>query len=221
MGLPVQVQFVLRANPHVNMAQEVIAEGTIGRLVAMDGIFTGWKRMRPDASILENDGVHMLDLMRFFAKAPPDNFDVVADNLLNGPVPETVHLTLNFPGSIKGWLRLGVAFGGKQKDAYTAGSLTTKKLQLIGESGTIDLDFNDDAMEIAEITFHASAGGFSPEIRSLRSTRHPNITPVYLLTECFKQFLLALDQNKNVICDLNQGATEITQILEEARGRLV
>ena len=221
MGLPVQVQFVLRAHPLVKMAQEVIAEGTIGRLVAMDGIFTGWKRMRPDASILENDGVHMLDLMRFFAKAPPDNFDVVADNLLNGPVPETVHLTLNFPGSIKGWLRLGVAFGGKQKDAYTAGSLTTKTLQLIGESGTIDLDFNDDAMEIAEITFHASAGGFSPEIRSLRSKRHPNITPVYLLTECFKQFLLALNKNKNVICDLNQGATEITQILEEARGRLV
>ena len=63
------------------------------------------------------------------------------------------------------------------------------------------MDFNDDAMEIAEITFHASAGGFSPEIRSLRSTRHPNITPVYLLTECFKQFLLALNQNKNVFCE--------------------
>ena len=66
--VPVQIQFVLRAHPLVSLAQEVISAGTIGRLVAMDGVFTGWKRMRPDASILENDGVLMLDLMRLLQK---------------------------------------------------------------------------------------------------------------------------------------------------------
>jgi predicted dehydrogenase len=53
IGVPVQIQFVLRAHPLVLLAQEVISAGTIGRLVAMDGVFTGWKRMRPDASMCQ------------------------------------------------------------------------------------------------------------------------------------------------------------------------
>ena len=221
IGVPVQIQFVLRAHPLVLLAQEVISAGTIGRLVAMDGVFTGWKRMRPDASILENDGVHMLDLMRLFAKAPPDDFNVSAESLLGGSVPETMHLKLMFPNEIKAWLKLGVTFGGKQKDAYTAGSLTTKSLKLIGESGSIDLDFNEDVMEVAEVAFHPSAGGFTPEIKRLQSTRYPNVTPVSLLTECFTQFLQALDGKQEVLCNLEQGAVEITQVLEEARRRLL
>jgi predicted dehydrogenase len=66
-GLPAQVQFVLRAHPLVIKAHKLLSDGAIGRLVAMDAVFTGWKRMRPDATLLENDGVHMLDLMRLFA----------------------------------------------------------------------------------------------------------------------------------------------------------
>ena len=221
IGVPVQIQFVLRAHPLVLLAQEVISAGTIGRLVAMDGVFTGWKRMRPDASILENDGVHMLDLMRLFAKAPPDDFNVSAESLLGGSVPETMHLKLMFPNEIKAWLKLGVTFGGKQKDAYTAGSLTTKSLKLIGESGSIDLDFNEDVMEVAEVAFHPSVGGFTPEIKRLQSTRYPNVTPVSLLTECFTQFLQALDGKQGVLCNLEQGAVEITQVLEEAKRRLL
>jgi len=220
-ALPVQVQFVLRAHPLVLLSQKVISAGTIGRLVAMDGVFTGWKRMRPDASILENDGVHMLDLMRLFAKTPPDDFHVSAESLLRGTVPETMHLKLIFPNEIKAWLKLGVAFGGKQKDAYTVGSLTTKSLKLIGESGSIDLDFNEDVMEVAEVAFHPSVGGFTPEIKRLKSTRYPNVTPVSLLTECFTQFLRALEGKQEVLCNLEQGAVEITQVLEEARRRLL
>ena len=151
-GVPVQIQFVLRAHPLVLLAQEVIS-GNYRSFGGMDGVFTGWKRMRPDASILENDGVHMLDLMRLFAKAPPDDFNVSAESLLGGTVPETMHLKLMFPNEIKAWLKLGVTFGGKQKDAYTAGSLTTKSLKLIGETGSIDLDFNEDVMEVAEVAF--------------------------------------------------------------------
>ena len=53
---PVQIQFLLRAHPLVIESKKILKSGEIGRLLALDGIFTGWKRMRPDSSILENDG---------------------------------------------------------------------------------------------------------------------------------------------------------------------
>ena len=45
-----------------------------------------------------------------FAKAPPDDFNVSAESLLGGTVPETMHLKLMFPNEIA-WLKLGVTFG--------------------------------------------------------------------------------------------------------------
>ena len=84
-----------------------------------------------------------------------------------------------------------------------------------------DLDFNEDVMEVAEVAFHPSVGGFTPEIKRLKSTRYPNVTPVSLLTECFTQFLRALEGKQEVLCNLEEGAVEITQVLEEARRRLL
>lgn len=219
-NLPVQVQFVLRAHPLVREAQKLMKKGAIGRLVAMDANFTGWKRMRLDATILENDGVHMLDLMHLFSQSSTDSFDIAGDKLFGGEVPETVHVRLEFSNKIIGWLRLGIAFGGKQRDDYTFGSLTTKTFTLIGDSGSIELDFNADTLEFAEITYHPTDAGFTPEIKNLTTRRCTGITPVVLLTECFKQFTGALNKKNEVICDLSQGAVEITKILDDARERL-
>jgi predicted dehydrogenase len=218
--LPAQVQFVLRAHPLVIRSQRLLAEGRIGRLVGMDAVFTGWKRMRPDASLLENDGVHMLDLMRLFAGAAPEKFTVTGDHLLGGQIPETVHLRLGYPGGARGYLRLGIMFGGKQSDAYLAGSLTTKTLTLIGDQGSIGLDFNGDTMDITGITYRVTEGGHTPTIGAMQQERVVNITPVVLLGECFRQFLGAVAGEGAVLCDLQQGAVEITRLLERARADL-
>ena len=217
---PVQVQFVLRAHPLVIKAKELLLNGKIGRLVAMDGIFTGWKRMRPDASILENDGVHMLDLMQFFADSEQGNFEISGDRLLGGKTPETIHLRLHYPDSVIAYLRLGIMFGGKQPDAYLAGSLTKKVLTLIGDQGSIEIDFNDSVIEVTKINYKETNGGFTPMVESIKTTRCPNITPVLLLTECFKRFLLTVENRADVICDLKQGAIQITGLLEKARVQL-
>ena len=136
-------------------------------------------RVEKDASgciYSENDGVHMLDLMRLFAKHL-QMISMSAESLLGGTVPETMHLKLMFPNEIKAWLKLELLLEVNRR-SHT-GSLTTKSLKLIGESGSIDLDFNEDVMEVAE-GFHPSAGGFTPEIKRLQSTRYPNVTPVSL-----------------------------------------
>lgn len=220
-GLPAQVQFVLRAHPLVIRAQRLLADGAIGRLVGMDAVFTGWKRMRPDATLLENDGVHMLDLMRLFAGAAPDSFEVTGDRLLGGPIPETVHARLGYPGGARGYLRLGIMFGGKQPDAYLAGSLTTKTLTLIGDEGSIGFDFNADTMDVTEISFRVTEGGHTPTICAMHQERVVNVTPVVLLAECFRRFLEAMDGNGDVLCDLGQGAVEMTRLLERAREDLL
>jgi predicted dehydrogenase len=216
-GIPAQVQFVLRAHPLVIRAGRLLADGAIGRLVGMDAVFTGWKRMRADATLLENDGVHMLDLMRLFAGAAPDSFEVTGDRLLGGPIPETVHARLGYPGGARGYLRLGIMFGGKQPDAYLAGSLTTKTLALIGDAGSIAFDFNADTMDLTDISYRATEGGHTPTIGAMRQERVVNITPVVLLAECFRRFLGAMAGTDAVLCDLDQGAVEMTRLLERAR----
>ena len=219
-SLPVQVQFVLRVHPLVAEASRLLKQGRIGSLLAMDAVFTGWKRMRPDASILENDGVHMLDLMHFFAKSPAYSFDINGDRLLGGTVPDTIHLRLKYSDKIVGWLRTGITFGGKQADAYLKGSLTTKTFKLIGDEGTIDLDFNSDTMDVAQTSYRPTPGGFTPEIGDLYTKRSVNITPAVLLMRCFEQFLGVLEGKQEVVCDLKQGAVEITKLLVEARTKL-
>lgn len=218
--LPAQVQFVLRAHPLVIQAQRLMAAGAIGRLVGMDAVFTGWKRMRADASLLENDGVHMLDLMRLFAGAAPEDFEITGDHLLGGPIPETVHVRLGYPGGARGYLRLGIMFGGTQPDAYLAGSITTKTLTLIGDEGSIGFDFNADTMDIAEIAYRRTEGGHTPTIGRMRQERVVGVTPVVLLTECFRRFLGAVAGAGTVLCDLEQGAVEMTRLLERARSDL-
>lgn len=216
-GLPVQVQFVLRAHSLVAKARDLIRDGGIGKLIAMDAVFTGWKRMRPDATLLENDGVHMLDLMRFFAGAAPESFEVTGDRLLGGPIPETVHARIGYPGGVRAFLRVGILFGGKQADPYLAGSMTNKKLTLIGDAGSIEFDFNADTMDVTEITYHVTEGGHTPTIEAMRQERIVNVTPVVLLTECIRRFLGAVDGSGEVLCDLAEGAVEMTNLLERAR----
>ena len=216
-GLPAQVQFVLRAHPLVTQARDLVRDGGIGKLIAMDAVFTGWKRMRPDATLLENDGVHMLDLMRLFAGAAPESFEVTGDRLLGGPIPETIHARLGYPGGVKAFLRLGIVFGGKQPDPYLAGSITNKKLTLIGDAGSIEFDFNADTMDVTEITYRVTEGGHTPTIGAMRQERVVNVTPVVLLTECIRRFLEAVDGSGEVLCGLDEGAVEMTSLLERAR----
>jgi predicted dehydrogenase len=219
-NLAAQVQFVLRAHPLVLKARQLITDGAIGRLVGMDAVFTGWKRMRPDATLLENDGVHMIDLMRYFAGTAPKSFEVIGDRLLGGPIPETVHARLGYPGGVKGYLRVGIMFGGKQPDAYLAGSLTTKILTLIGDEGSIALDFNADTMDVTEISYRVTEGGHTPTIGAMYQERVVNVTPTVLLVECFRRFMEAIAENQPVLCDLEQGAVEMTRLLEQARADL-
>ena len=219
-GLPVQTQFLLRAHPLVIEAKKILKNSEIGRLLAMDGIFTGWKRMRSDSSIIENDGVHMLDLMRFFSEMKPIDFELIGDKLLGGSVPETIHLRLDYPKKVKGYLRLGIMFGGKQSDPYLAGSLTKKQFTLIGDKGSIELDFNENTMEVTGVEYKETTGGFTPLVNSVRATKCPNITPLTLLEQCFKHFLRAIEHRDPVMCDLKEGAVEITELLEVARERL-
>jgi predicted dehydrogenase len=186
----------------------------------MDGIFTGWKRMRSDSSILENDGVHMLDLMRFFSEVKPIDFEIIGDKLLGGSVPETIHLRLDYPKKVKGYLRLGIMFGGKQTDPYLAGSLTKKQLTLIGDKGSIELDFNENTMEVTDVEYKETTGGFTPFVNGVRARKCPNITPLTLLEQCFKHFLRTIEDRAPVLCGLKEGAVEITELLELARERL-
>ncbi|WP_366654216.1 Gfo/Idh/MocA family oxidoreductase [Fodinicurvata sp. EGI_FJ10296] len=217
-GCPVQVQFVLRAHPLVRRAAALLAQGAIGRVVKVEGDFSGWKRMRADSSLIENDGVHFLDLMSNLIGGPPVAADARAHHHLGGPVADEVDIDLGFPGEIAGHLRLGVLRAGTHDDPFVPGAVTTKRLRLIGDAGTIDLDFNAGRLFLARVRYEPTEDGWHPVPGDLVWEQPPAVTPVALLAETFTVFLAALDNGTPetgwpVLCNLSEGAVSMLETM--------
>lgn len=206
---PVQVGLVLRAHPLVETARAMLDEGAIGELLAMEGDFSGWKRMRADSSLVENDGVHFLDLMRLFAGARAKSTSARAWRLLDRAVVDDLTIELAYENDIRGRLRLGVLSAGGVEDAFVAGALTTKTLRLMGKKGNILIDFNRNRLVHAGVQYERSEGGFA--VTPTGTTTHSVLgaTPEALLARSFRLFLDALINSGPVMCGLREGAFEL------------
>jgi predicted dehydrogenase len=212
-GVPIQVQHVLRAHPLTRRASDMLRSGRIGRLLRMEGDFSGWKRMRADSSLLENDGVHFLDLFHVFADAPADAVDARARHLLGGRVADEIVIDLAYSSGVSGTLRLGVLRAGDSEDAYVPGAVTTKRIRLIGDRGNLEIDFNAGRLFVANVDFEPIEGGWRPVPGDLGWEQSPATGPVALLAETFRIFLDAIDKGRSVLCDLDTGAVAMMRTL--------
>jgi predicted dehydrogenase len=212
-NLPVQINFVLRAHPMVARARALLAGGAIGSLVALEGDFSGWKRMRPDSGILWNDGVHFLDLMRVLVGASGTPRDVEITSLLSPEVVDDLRMRIDFANGAVGRLRLGILAAGSCEDGFVPGALTTKTLRLVGTGGNIILDFNRNQLSHAEVVYHRSPGGFDVRPKALRTETVLGASAESLLAGSFERFLGAVKSDVDVLCDLQEGAVEMTRLL--------
>lgn len=218
--LPVQVGLVLRAHPLVSEAARLMAEGEIGELLAMDGDFSGWKRMRADSSLLENDGVHFLDLMRHFAGAPAIEVEARSWSLLDAAVADDITIEISFVGGVRGRLRLGVLIAGEVEDAFVPGAVTTKRLTLVGRTGNIAIDFNRNTLTTSTVSYTRSSGGHHVQPQSVASNLALGATPEALLSRSFAIFCNALRAGTPVLCDARQGALELAATLAAVNAEL-
>ncbi|TKT78332.1 Gfo/Idh/MocA family oxidoreductase [Aquamicrobium sp. LC103] len=211
--LPVQIGLVLRAHPLVVEARRLLSAGEIGELLALDGDFSGWKRMRADSSLAENDGVHFLDLMRHFAGSPIVEVEARSWSMLDSEVADDIVIELGFADGAKGRLRLGVLVAGEAEDAFVPGAVTTKRLTLIGRAGNIAIDFNRNRLVLSKVAYERSAGGHGVDPRSLSSRTALASTPEVLLSASFGIFRNAVRDGAPVMCDASQGALELAATL--------
>ncbi|TNF19751.1 MAG: Gfo/Idh/MocA family oxidoreductase [Rhodobacteraceae bacterium] len=211
--VPVQIGHVLRCHPLVARARTLLAEGAIGALKRIEGDFSGWKRMRADSGLIGNDGVHFLDLMRYFTGTPITGVDLQEVRALDPEIADELRLTLGFAGGISGSLRLGVLVAGSREDGFVPGALTEKRLVLIGDGGNLALDFNAGTLRHAEVTYARHGAGFAVTPGAIREEAVLGVTPVALLARSFTLFRAALAGEGPVMCDLAQGAQEIARVL--------
>lgn len=212
-ALPVQIGLVLRAHPLVAEAGRMLAGGEIGALLAIEGDFSGWKRMRTDSSLVENDGVHFLDLMRHFAGVPALEAEARSWSLLDAQAADDIVIELGFGNGVRGRLRLGILAAGEVEDAFVPDAVTTKRLRLIGRAGNIEIDFNRNRLTLAQVAYERSAGGHEVTPLALRSQAALGATPEALLARSFGMFMDAVREGTPVMCDARQGALELAATL--------
>jgi len=213
-AIPVQVNMILRAHPLSLRARELLTEGAIGRLVAMSGNFSGWKRMRADSSLIQNDGVHFLDLMRHLARSPIVGVDACATAHLGGPVADDIRIDTRHASGVRGELRLGLLRGGLVADSVVPGAMTRKELLLCGDGGILHLDYNRNRLTHAPARYALQPGGWHPVPGPLTTEDVPDLTTMSLLSSVFAAFLEALDKGAPPLCDLAEGAVELAGVTD-------
>jgi predicted dehydrogenase len=211
---PVQVNLILRAHPLTMRARRMLAEGAVGRLLTMCGDFSGWKRMRADSSLIENDGVHFLDLMRHLAGAPVIGVDAVAHAHLGGPRADDIRIDTRHGNDVRGELRLGLIRGGIAADSVVAGAATRKELLLCGDGGILQLDFNRNRLIHAPASYAATPGGWHPVPGQPSCEEVAGGATIDLLKAAFSTFLRTIEHGHPPLCDLAEGAVELAALTE-------
>lgn len=212
-AMPVQIGHVLRCHPLVVRARALLAEGAIGRLLRIEGDFSGWKRMRADCGLIANDGVHFLDLMRHFAGAAIAAVDLHEVRALAPGIADDIRITLAFAQGISGSLRLGILVAGTQEDGFVPGALTEKRLTLIGEAGNIALDFNAGTLRHARVRYARRGDVFAVIPGAVVQETVLGVSPASLLARSFAMFRAAVAGTGPVMCDVAEGAQEIARVL--------
>jgi predicted dehydrogenase len=218
--MPVQVGLILRAHLLTLQAREILRGGGIGRLLTISGDFSGWKRMRCDSDLVHNDGVHFLDLMRHLGQSPIQAVDATSQVRLRGTQPDDIRIDTRLANGVTGELRLGVLRGGEVADSVVPGARTRKVLTLCGDGGVLELDFNRDHLTHCTVAYCPTAGGWHPEPGKVERTSLPPATPVSLLRANFEHFLTAVDAGQPPMCDLTEGAVELSEVCEAVAAAL-
>ncbi|WP_367714714.1 Gfo/Idh/MocA family oxidoreductase [Nitratireductor sp. GISD-1A_MAKvit] len=220
-GCSVQIGFVLRCHPLVEKAKTLLASGAIGRLLAVEGDFSGWKRMRDDSTVIENDGVHFLDLMRHLAGVPIHSVEARGVSLLGAQEDDDIRIDLTFVNGVSGRLRLGILACGELEDDFMPGAVTTKQLRLIGDGGNIVLDFNRNTLTQAQVSYTPKSGGWNVSPGSISSEQVIGVTPPSLLAKSFDLFVSAVESGAATLCGVGEGALEMASLLEAIERALV
>lgn len=213
-GQLVQVNLLLRAHPMSRHATALVEKGAIGSLILMEGRFRGWKRQHRAVGLLGNDGVHFLDLMRLFSGSPIARVAARALCIHNHENPDDITIDLTHANGVQGRLALGLLVPGSQQDAYVPGAQTEKVLHLVGDGGSLTLDFNSNELTQRSATFELDDKTITVVPGPSHRQRFADATPLALLQESLKAFLASCEHAASPLVPLDQGALELARVVD-------
>lgn len=213
-GQLVQVNLLLRAHPMTQRAAALIAQGAIGSLMLMEGRFCGWKRQHRAVGLLHNDGAHFLDLMRLFAGSRIDRVSARALSFLDHEKPDDISIDLTHANGVQGRLALGLMAPGSSEDSFVPGAQTDKVLRLVGDKGTLTLDFNRNDLTVQSVRFDVDASVIRVVPGEKRCEKFGTVTSQTLLHESFKAFLASCEKGAPLLVPLSEGALELARVMD-------
>lgn len=213
-GQPVQVNLLLRSHPMTQRAVDLIGQGVIGSLMLIEGRFCGWKRQHRAVGLLHNDGAHFLDLMRLFAGSPIDRMAVRALSFLGHEKPDDLSIDLTHANGVEGRLALGLMAPGSVEDSFVPGAQTDKVLRLVGDKGTLTLDFNGSDLTVQSVCFDVDASVIRVVPGEKRREKFGTVTSQSLLQESLKAFLASCEKGVPLLVPLSEAALELARVMD-------
>jgi UDP-2-acetamido-3-amino-2,3-dideoxy-glucuronate N-acetyltransferase len=129
-GRLLQVGHVFRFEPAIDAVRDVLASGSLGRVLYLTAHFQSFKRPRTDGGAAISDGVHFVDLASYLMGKQPRAVNAVTRDYLGRGMEDVAFITLEFGGGEVAHIEASYFPAVKKRD-----------LEVVCEGGVVHVDF--------------------------------------------------------------------------------
>ncbi len=209
-----QVGYYYRYHPASHWVKTHLAEGRLGRLRYISGRFMGFKRARTDVGVTHTDGIHFLDLFNwFFDSLPVEIYAVCRDHFGRGLEDLSV-VVLTYPEGRIAHLECGYIQPGRWKDKVVPGALTTKDLTVVGESATIEIDYETEMLTRYDVHHELRDGVWAAIVGETIQPPLPPCDPVQMVCRELEAFLKSVQTRQPPAAGPIESGVNIAVIME-------
>jgi len=204
-GALLQVGMYFRGHPQARWLRDEIAKGALGKIRYLRGDFFGFKRARADSGALENDAVHYLDLFAWLLGEGPAHVQALTRDHFGRGREDLAVLLLDYPGGAAARIEVGYVQPGERPDSVVPGALTTKKVAVSGEKGSIEIDFQAGGIRRHDLEFAMQDGLWTPRFSEAASPGIPAAEPVAVIGFELANFIDAAQGRAKPLADVEDG----------------
>lgn len=216
-GIPVQVGLILRWHPVVQALRQLVHQGRLGRLHHASGRMVSLKRLREDCGTLENDAVHLIDLvLSLFGERVRRVDAVLRDDLGCGRDQHAV-LLLRFAGGASAVIETGCDMPGGTPDPFVPGTFATRHVLIAGSEAVAELDLGAGRLAMRRGRLESRNGLHIPAFLEEEVVAEARPEPVDLVAASFRHFLAVLRGATRPIAPLAECGVAIAEVFDAAR----
>jgi len=218
-GKKIKLKYGFNHRYHASIlkASEIMNSGNLGRIVAMRGVYgkskiisfdqSDWRSKRSEAGggILLDQGIHMLDLMLFFAKEKFKKvFSIVKNDFWNHDVEDNAFALMETSSGIIAQLHSSAT---QWRHKFTLEIILEKGALVFGGLLTGSKSYGDETLTVIESKPDSDKG--SP--KETTYTFNKDIS----WTEEIKEFIKAIEQDKDIIHGTFEEALLTMKLIEQ------